>query len=125
MTEETKASVKKRIVIISNEIRVAKAGHNEFTRSGYFQPDDFEVATLNLKTIKSPSFLLQLIAYRSDSGNYDRISAFGMLMILREDAYKIISDAMNVKQKHIAQDPFWFKTQNNSYNIKKIMSFPK
>jgi hypothetical protein len=40
MTDEIKTSVRKRIVIISNEIRVAKAGHNEFTRSGYFQPDD-------------------------------------------------------------------------------------
>lgn len=94
-------------------------------KEAYIQPEDFEVATLNLQTIKSPAFLQELIAYRSDSGNYDRTSAFGMLMILREDAYKIIADAMNVKQKHIAQDPFWFKTQNNSYNIKKIMSFPK
>lgn len=38
--EENKKSVKERIVIISNEIRIAKAGRNDFTKSGYFQPDD-------------------------------------------------------------------------------------
>lgn len=38
--ENNKKSVKERIVIISNEIRVVKAGRNDFTKSGYFQPDD-------------------------------------------------------------------------------------
>ncbi len=38
-TEKSK-SVKERIVLISNEIRVSKDGKNEFTKSGYFQPDD-------------------------------------------------------------------------------------
>lgn len=40
MDEETKISVKERIMIISNDIRVTKAGKNDFTKSGYFQPDD-------------------------------------------------------------------------------------
>ena len=40
MSEETKLSVRERIVKISNEIRVSKSGRNEFTKSGYFQPDD-------------------------------------------------------------------------------------
>lgn len=43
MTEEVKIntpSVRERIIRISNEIRVIKSGKNEFTRSGYFQPDD-------------------------------------------------------------------------------------
>ena len=38
--EIKKPSVKERIVLISNEIRISKEGKNEFTRSGYFQPDD-------------------------------------------------------------------------------------
>jgi len=33
-------SVKERIILISNEIRITKEGRNEFTKSGYFQPDD-------------------------------------------------------------------------------------
>lgn len=38
--EETKLSVKERISIISNEIRVAKAGKNDFMKAEYFKPDD-------------------------------------------------------------------------------------
>lgn len=38
--EETKKSVKERIVIISNELRVSKDGRNDFIKAGYFKPDD-------------------------------------------------------------------------------------
>lgn len=40
MELEPKKSVKERIVIISNEIRVAKAGKNDFMKAEYFKPDD-------------------------------------------------------------------------------------
>lgn len=40
MESETKKSVKERIVIISNEIRVTKAGKNDFMKAEYFKPDD-------------------------------------------------------------------------------------
>lgn len=38
--EEHKKSVKERIVIISNEVRVSKDGKNEFMKADYFKPDD-------------------------------------------------------------------------------------
>lgn len=40
MSEDIKKSVKERIILISNEIRIGKSGSNEFTRSNYFQPDE-------------------------------------------------------------------------------------
>lgn len=42
--EENKKSVKERIVIISNEIRVTKAGKNDFIKAEYFKPDDIMIA---------------------------------------------------------------------------------
>lgn len=41
-----KRSVKERIVAISNEIRISKAGKNEFMKANYFQPDDI-LRTIN------------------------------------------------------------------------------
>ncbi len=88
------------------------------------QPEDAEEPILNLHTLRSPAFIEELIAWNT-KGNFDRVSAFGMLMIYREDIHKIVETMMNVKQRHIAQDPFWFKNQISNNNIKKIMSFPK
>ncbi len=84
----------------------------------YLQPEDATEPILNMHTVKSIPFLEELIAYHS-KGNFDRVSAFGMLMILREDAYKIIQNQMNVQQNHVALDPFWkksLKRSTNSYN---------
>lgn len=52
----------------------------------YNQPDGVK----NLHTIKSPALLKELISWHKD-GNFDRVSAMGMLMILREDRYKQIN----------------------------------
>lgn len=45
METQTK-SVKERIVLISNEIRIAKTGKNEFVKANYFKPDEI-LATIN------------------------------------------------------------------------------
>jgi hypothetical protein len=86
----------------------------------YIQPEGVEEPILNLHTIKSPAFLEELINYHS-KGNFDRVSAFGMLMILREDAYKIIQNQMNVQQNPVALDPFWKKQmKSNSYSSRRF-----
>ena len=63
-------TVSERIVKISNEIRVQKAGHNEFTRSGYFQPDDI---------MKAINPLLS---------KYSLISLFNMTFSKEKDMYE-------------------------------------
>src|SRR5258708_1498249 len=78
-------SVKERIVLISNEIRVSKDGKNEFTKSGYFQPDDILRAlnpllkTHQLITEFDMSFAKEIEMYRGilrikDFGSTDEVS---------------------------------------------------
>src|SRR5690606_2094076 len=65
---------------------------------------------LNLHTIRSIGYLKEAIGWNIDC-NADRVSAMGMLMILREEykKYKLqIQDEYNGKKaKNLAQDPFF------------------
>ncbi len=65
---------------------------------------------LNLHTIRSIGYLKEAIGWNIDC-NADRVSAMGMLMILREEykKYKLqIQDEYNGKRaKNLAQDPFF------------------
>jgi len=49
---------------------------------------------LNLHKIRSIGLLLEAMKYNAN-GNFDRISACGMLMLIREDRQKFIENAMN------------------------------
>lgn len=91
----------------------------------YHQPENAEEPVLNLHTIRSTAFIEELIDYHS-KGNFDRISAFGMLLILREDIYKLIQSQMSVKQQSLALDKFWTKSlkRSNSYTPTKKLIFP-
>ena len=54
--------------------------------------------------------------YWNKDGNFDRVSALGMLMILKQERAKVIVDKEK-KVKTLSEDSFWnrpFKT--NSYN---------
>ena len=70
MAEEKKLSVKKRIVKISNELRVAKEGKNDFIKHSYFKPDDILQAInplldkYNLITIFNMDFLKDRGVYK-------------------------------------------------------------
>lgn len=87
------------------------------------QPEDRDEPLLNLHTIKSPAFLRELITYHSE-GNFDRISAFGMLLILYEDAFKQIQNQTTPQQNPVALDPFWKKQfKSNSYGTRRL-NFP-
>lgn len=70
MAEEKKLSVKKRIVKISNELRLEKGGLNEFIKHSYFRPDDILQAInplldkYNLITIFNMDFLKDREVYK-------------------------------------------------------------
>lgn len=59
----------------------------------------------NLHKICSVPLLKELI-YWTPEGNYDRVSALGMLMILKEEFFRITVDVRN-EIKTTAGDPFW------------------
>lgn len=70
-------------------------------------------ALLNLHKIRSIGYLKEAINWNPD-GNFDRVSAMGMLMILREDYHKYIlhlkEEGSQVRGSVHADDPFF--TQN-------------
>src|SRR5699024_6117602 len=69
---------------------------------------------LKMHTIRSLAYLEEAIKWNPD-GNFDRISAMGMLMILREERYKrtrIAKENMGKKTNLLANDPFF----NNNYS---------
>ena len=66
---------------------------------------------LMLHTIKSIPLLKEYIYWNKDD-NFDRISALGMLFILKEDYYKIRLSQESTEQDYY-EDDFW----NRTYNI--------
>ena len=70
---------------------------------------------LNLHNIKSIGLLNELISY-NPNGNFDRISALGMALILKEDKYQLYDHSPKeaVKVKDLAQDSFFTSRFNKN-----------
>lgn len=74
---------------------------------------------LNLHKIRSIPLLKELILWNID-GNFDRVSALGMLMLLMKEREKIeVSEESSVK---VLTDPFWSRHFKKSYNSQIIKS---
>ena len=81
---------------------------------------DDESEKLNLHTLRSIAYIEEAIKWNSD-GNFDRVSAMGMLMILREDRFKriqTIKDSQYQKHKSLAVDSFFEKNYKKQNAIK-------
>jgi len=63
---------------------------------------------LNLHTIRSIGYIKELIKWNPD-GNFDRISAMGMLMILREELLKRDVTEFKRRTKTVLDDPFFMR----------------
>lgn len=66
-------------------------------RSSHYDPN-----LLNLHTIRSTAYLEECLIWNPDSGNYDRVSAMGMCLILFEDVKKYV---MQLKSDDTSSDP--------------------
>lgn len=78
--------------------------------------NDEEDVRLKLHTIRSLAYLEELIKWNRD-GNFDRVSAAGMLFILREDRYKRIQsrkDNPEDDKESLANDKFFNKNYNTN-----------
>lgn len=78
-----------------------------------------ENAKLNLKTLRSMAYIEECIKWNSD-GNFDRVSAAGMLFILREDRYKRTESAKQNQEKNISKlsnDKFFNKNYKSKIAI--------
>lgn len=86
--------------------------------------DEENPGKLKLHTLRGLAYIEECIKWNSD-GNFDRVSAAGMLFILREDRYKRTQSAIANKDKQIetlANDKFFNRnfTQSNAMNEKQI-----
>ena len=86
--------------------------------------DEENPGKLKLHTLRGLAYIEECIKWNSD-GNFDRVSAGGMLFILREDRYKRTQSAIANKDKQIetlANDKFFNRNFNkpNAMNGKQI-----
>ena len=82
--------------------------------------DDENPGKLKLHTLRGLAYIEECIKWNSD-GNFDRVSAGGMLFILREDRYKRTQSAIANKDKQIdtlANDKFF----NRNFNKPNAMN---
>lgn len=94
--------------------------HADWMLSKAYSNNEDEVEKLNLHTMRGIAHIEEAIKWNSD-GNFDRISAAGMLFILREDKYKRTQSAIknqNKNYENLANDNFF----NKNYNTAKAMS---
>jgi len=99
--------------------------------SAYTPFDDEEVDTsgnvvekprlLNLHKIRSIGYIKELLAWNPDD-NFDRISAMGMLMVLKADRAKYEQHRYEEKTKTVLDDP-WF-TRFGGHGVKKKILNP-
>lgn len=80
---------------------------------------------LNLQRLRSIGYIKELIAWYPDISNADRVSAMGMLMILREDLKRIDIGEVQKKTKDIFDDPFFRRMGSGVHmNIEKSYTPP-
>jgi len=79
--------------------------NNWLDKPAYGEEEDSEVK--NLHKIKCLP-LLKEMQYWNKKGNFDRVSALGMLMILREDRLRLIDNVdRDKKVSYIGDDPYF------------------
>ena len=86
--------------------------------------DEDNPGKLKLHTLRGLAYIEECIKWNSD-GNFDRVSAGGMLFILREDRYKRTQSAIQNQGKsidHLANDKFFNRNFNrpNAMNKNQI-----
>lgn len=122
---------------VGNKVKGTNSGAkiNAFGRSlyadwlrepAYGSEDDKDgnpIIVPNLYKIRSIGLIQETIAWNPE-GNFDRISALGMLMILREDRAKM-EVSLLANQKTLAQDKFFDKHFNRFNNKTAIAQLNK
>jgi hypothetical protein len=82
--------------------------------------DEAKSGLLNLHKIRSVGYIKEAIGWNED-GNFDRVSAMGMLMILREEYKKyklqVSENMLGNKINNLSVDPFFANNYNNKSGI--------
>ena len=91
---------------------MADAYHQKEISEDKNEKENEENLLLNLHTLRSPALIEEYINWNKE-GNFDRVSAMGMLLIYREEVQKLVETSDRRERNKITQDPFWFKAMGN------------
>lgn len=76
---------------------------------------DYNTGQMNIHSLRCIPLIKELMYWNKD-GNFDRVSAFGMCMILREELFK--HDVKETKNEaSYTNDPFWKRPFENKKNL--------
>lgn len=81
--------------------------------SAYGESEDSEI--LNLHTIHNEGLIRELMGYNHD-GNFDRVSAMIMVMILKEERIKYIERKQKQKVQSLLKDDFFTRNFDEKFN---------
>src|SRR3990167_5589583 len=97
---------------LSKKWLLADAYHQKEISEDKNEKENEENLLLNLHTLRSPALIEEYINWNKE-GNFDRVSAMGMLLIYREEVQKLVETSHRRERNKITQDPFWFKAMGN------------
>lgn len=91
------------------------------------EQESVEVKIPNLFRLRQRALIKELIQWNNE-GNFDRVSALGMLMLLREDKMIMfggdVQKMQKVKRNSLASDPFFtqnYKAERRSHTWEKLL----
>lgn len=84
--------------------------------------EDKDSEKVKVHDIELQGVLQELMSY-NDTGNFDRVSALIILMILREDKLKSITKENRKKVEELSDDPFFNRNWDKNFNFANKMMF--
>lgn len=81
----------------------------------HYQEEGKEQSKLMLRTIKSLGYLEELYEWNPE-GNFDRVSAMDMVMILRKDRQRVVTSLMQNEETYIEEDEFIKANFDSKFN---------
>lgn len=94
---------------LQRDYLLGKANQQDYNENG-----DQVGEKKNMHTIRSIAYLEELIQW-NESGNFDRISAMGMLMIYREERLKYINNTYDDDEKDPEFDKYIYENFKNAF----------
>ena len=76
---------------------------------------------LNMHTLWGVGILDELITFNPEMGNYDRVSALIMVMILKEEMSRNVMDKQKKKIKSLSDDPFFSRNFDSKSVAKRLV----
>jgi hypothetical protein len=120
--EKTKISIKKKIINISNELRLTKDGENKFANYSYFKPDDI-LQALNPLLEKYNLFMSFNLPFNNDKKMYEAVLYFEDLDDEAQNiSYKFDIPLTSVKGASEAQGAGATMTYAKRYSIMNVFS---